>query len=55
MHIALVHRDLHEVTQGGVCTVYRTLAQQLLDSGHSVTLITQETQSPVRLPGAAVE
>jgi D-inositol-3-phosphate glycosyltransferase len=54
MHIALVHRDLHEVTRGGVCTVYRALAQQLLDRGHSVTLITQETQSPVRLPGAAV-
>jgi hypothetical protein len=54
MHIALVHRDLYEVTRSGVCTVYRALAQQLFDRGHSVTLITQAMQSPVRLRGAAV-
>ena len=55
MHIALVHRDLHQVTRGGVCTVYRALARQLLDRGHRVTMITQETESPVRLPGAVIK
>lgn len=26
MHIALVHRDLHALTRGGIATIYRALA-----------------------------
>jgi glycosyltransferase involved in cell wall biosynthesis len=51
MHICLVHRDLHQVTRGGICTLYRALAGRLLDRGHQVTLVTQETPHPVRLNG----
>jgi D-inositol-3-phosphate glycosyltransferase len=54
MHIALVHRDLHAVTRGGICTLYRALAPRLRDSGHTVTLITQHTQHPLRLQGIRV-
>ncbi len=54
MHAALVHRDLHEVTRGGICTVYRSLADELTDRGHRVTLLTQATPHPVRQDGIDV-
>lgn len=54
MHIALVHRDLHAVTRGGICTLYRALAPHLRDAGHTVTLITQHTPHPLRLQGIRV-
>lgn len=47
MHIALVHRDLHQVTRGGICTVYRNLADRLADRGHTITLITQDSPTPL--------
>ncbi|MFI6603801.1 glycosyltransferase family 4 protein [Nonomuraea sp. NPDC050536] len=47
MRIAIVHRDLHAVTRGGICTVYRQLADRLADAGHHLTLITQETPHPL--------
>lgn len=47
MHIALVHRDLHQVTRGGICTVYRNLADRLADRGHTITLITQDSPAPL--------
>ncbi len=54
MHVCLVHRDLHEVTRGGICTVYRALAARLAARGHHVTLLTQATPQPVQLPGIVV-
>jgi len=54
MHVGLVHRDLHEVTRGGICTVYRALARRLIDRGHYVTLVTQAGPHPVRLVGGQV-
>ncbi|MGH3715458.1 MAG: glycosyltransferase family 4 protein [Micromonosporaceae bacterium] len=54
MHITLVHRDLHQVTRGGICTIYRALAPRLVASGHQVTLLTQHTPHPVAVPGADV-
>lgn len=54
MHVCLVHRDLHQLTRGGICTVYRALAERLLARGHQVTLLTQQTPHPVRLPDARV-
>jgi D-inositol-3-phosphate glycosyltransferase len=47
MHIALVHRDLHRLTRGGICTVYRALADEFVARGHEVTLITQESPVPI--------
>jgi D-inositol-3-phosphate glycosyltransferase len=55
MHVALVHRDLHQLTRGGICTVYRALAAHLAARGARVTLITQTTPHPVHLPNVAVE
>lgn len=54
IRVALVHRDLHQVTRGGICTVYRSLAAHLTDQGASVTLVTQESPHPVRMPGVTV-
>lgn len=51
MRIGLVHRDIHAVTRGGVCTVYRALAERLAARGHEVALLTQDTPHPVRAPG----
>jgi hypothetical protein len=36
MRIALVHRDLHAVTRGGIGTLYRALAPRLRDAGHQM-------------------
>ncbi|MGW0249291.1 glycosyltransferase family 4 protein [Nocardia goodfellowii] len=47
MHIAIVHRDLHQITRGGICTLYRTLATHLAARGHHLTLITQESPHPL--------
>lgn len=54
MHIALVHRDLHAVTRGGIGTLYRALAPKLRDAGHDVSLITQHTPHPLALRGIRV-
>lgn len=54
MRIALVHRDLHAVTRGGICTLYRALAVRMRDIGHEVVLITQETPHPLTEPGIRV-
>jgi len=43
MHVCLVHRDLHQLTRGGICTVYKALAARLAERGHRVTLLTQTT------------
>lgn len=51
MHIALVHRDLHAVTRGGIGTIYRALAPRLHQAGHRVTLVTQNASDLLRLPG----
>ncbi len=29
MRVALVHRDLHQSTRGGICTLYLPLAEEL--------------------------
>lgn len=50
MHIALVHRDLHAVTRGGIATIYRALAPRLHRAGHQVTLLTQDAPEVLRLP-----
>jgi D-inositol-3-phosphate glycosyltransferase len=47
MRVALVHRDLHRVTRGGICTLYLALADELVRLGHEVVLITQDTPHPV--------
>lgn len=47
LRIAVVHRDLHAPTRGGICTLYRALAGELCARGHHVTLITQHTPHPV--------
>lgn len=49
VRIALVHRDLHAVTRGGICTLYRALAPRLRDAGHDITLITQESPHPLQM------
>lgn len=54
MHAALVHRDLHRVTRGGICTVYRCLADELVQRGHRVTLVTQSTPHPLGRAGVDV-
>lgn len=54
MHICLVHRDLHEPARGGICTLYRALAERLVTRGHRVTLLTQDTTDPVTLRSVAV-
>ena len=47
MRVALVHRDLHQVTRGGICTLYLALADELVRCGHEVVLVTQDTPHPV--------
>lgn len=53
-HVALVHRDLHQLTRGGICTLYRQLALRLRARGVRVTLITQDTEHPVCAEGIDV-
>ncbi|MEV0395386.1 glycosyltransferase family 4 protein [Polymorphospora rubra] len=50
----MVHRDLHQLTRGGICTLYRSLAAQMAARGHAVTLITQATPHPITLNGVEV-
>src|ERR1017187_5848368 len=52
MRVCLVHRDIHQITRGGICTLYRALAKRLDGRGHEVTVITQDTPDPVRAPDA---
>lgn len=47
MRVALVHRDLHQITRGGICTLYLALADELARCGHEVVLVTQDTPHPV--------
>ncbi|MFI5492361.1 glycosyltransferase family 4 protein [Actinoplanes sp. NPDC051859] len=54
MRIALVHRDLHQITRGGICTLYRDLAEHLVQAGNEVVLLTQDTPHPVSGPGLTV-
>lgn len=54
MHACLLHHDLHQVTRGGIGTIYRELGKRLIQRGHRVTLITQRSPQPLRLPGARV-
>jgi D-inositol-3-phosphate glycosyltransferase len=54
MRIALVHRDLHAVTRGGIGTLYRALAPRLRAAGCEVTLITQHSPRPLELQGTRV-
>ena len=54
MHIAMVHRDLHSIGRGGICTLYRALAPRVRDAGHQVTLITQQTPHPWTPPDIRV-
>jgi D-inositol-3-phosphate glycosyltransferase len=54
VRVALVHRDLHALTGGGICTLCRALAPRLRDAGHEVVLITQHTSNPLVLNGIRV-
>ncbi len=54
MHVAMIHRDLHGITRGGICTVYRSLAAQMVRRGLRVSLITQDTRHPIGAAGMAV-
>ncbi|MGH3979785.1 MAG: glycosyltransferase family 4 protein [Pseudonocardiaceae bacterium] len=54
VRVALVHRDLHAITRGGIGTLYRALAPRLRDAGHEVALITQHTPAPLVLKGIRV-
>lgn len=54
VRIALVHRDLHATTRGGIGTLYRALAPRLHAAGHEITLITQHTPDPLALKGIRV-
>lgn len=54
MRIALVHRDLHAVTRGGIGTLYRALAPRLRADGHELVLITQDSSHPLALDGIRV-
>lgn len=49
--VALVHRDLHQLTRGGICTVYKSVARQLAARGAAVTLITQHSPHPLQISG----
>ncbi|WP_280140877.1 glycosyltransferase family 4 protein [Nocardia vulneris] len=50
----MVHRDLHQRTRGGICTLYRALASSMATRGHRITLITQEAPDPVVVEGVRV-
>jgi D-inositol-3-phosphate glycosyltransferase len=54
VRVALVHRDLHALAGGGICTLYRALAPRLRDAGHEVVLIIQHTSNPLVLNGIRV-
>lgn len=54
MRIAMVHRDLHAVTRGGIGTVYRALAPRLRTDGHEIVLITQDSPNLLELDGIRV-
>lgn len=54
MRIALVHRDLHNPARGGINTVYHALARRLRDAGHELTLLTQQSPTPIELAGVDV-
>lgn len=54
MRICLVHRDMHRITRGGICAIYRALAQRLAAAGHNVTMLTQTSPHPLRMPGVTV-
>jgi D-inositol-3-phosphate glycosyltransferase len=54
VRVALVHRDLHEVVRGGICTLYLALAEELVKAGLDVILITQTTPHPVQRKGMTV-
>ena len=54
MRVALVHRDLHQITRGGICTLYLALADGLVRAGHEVVLVTQDTPYPVVRDGITV-
>lgn len=54
MRAALVHRDLHQITRGGICTLYLALADELVRAGHEVVLVTQDTPHPVAQDGITV-
>jgi D-inositol-3-phosphate glycosyltransferase len=49
MHICLVHRDIHQITRGGICTLYRALAKRQAAHEHEVSVITQATPIPSAL------
>lgn len=51
LRVALVHRDLHVTTRGGIGTLWRALAPRLRDADHEVALITQHTSHPLALTG----
>lgn len=51
MRVTLIHRDLHQITRGGICTLYLALADELIRCGHEVVLVTQDTPHPVVRPG----
>lgn len=53
LSVALVHRDLHDPTRGGIGTIYRELAARLAARGLNVHLITQNSDSPLQLPGVS--
>jgi len=54
MRVAMVHRDLHQITRGGICTLYLALADELVRCGHEVVLVTQDTPHPVARDGVTV-
>jgi nucleoside-diphosphate-sugar epimerase len=54
LRIAVVHRDMHAVTRGGICTLYRALVPRLRAAGHDVILITQDSPHPLVLDGITV-
>ncbi len=54
MRIALVHRDLHQITRGGIGTLYLALAEELTRRGHDIVLVTQDTPDPVTPAGVQV-
>jgi glycosyltransferase involved in cell wall biosynthesis len=52
MRIALVHKDLCRDSRGGICTLYRNLATQLLARGHQVYTLSRHADHGVDGPGA---
>jgi D-inositol-3-phosphate glycosyltransferase len=50
MKVAFVHKDLRDRNRGGICTVYTSLASEMLRADHTVYLITQATDQELSLP-----